>query len=332
MGVPVSLALVLALRAGAGADTLSAVELFGLRTVREAVVREAIGLNPGDPVPESAGLIRARVRAIPGVADVDVTSTCCAEDGGTILYVGIREVGTPAPAYRAAPTGASRLPADVVVEGEAFYRALERAVRRGAADEDDSRGYALARDSAMRVVQRRFIRFAADRFDTLRRVLHTSADAGHRALAAQIIAYGADRRAVVRELLYAANDPADDVRNSAVRALAVLAQWANRHPEANVHIRADAFLGFLNSASWTDRNKGALALLALTASRNPALLSKLRSDALPSLAEMARWKTPAHALVPFRILARVAGLDDAAALRAWEAGERETVIARAMSR
>jgi predicted dienelactone hydrolase len=121
------------------------------------------------------------------------------------------------------------------------------------------------------------------------------------------------------------------VRNNATRALAVLAAWVNRNPQAGVAIPPELFLDFLNSVSWTDRNKGLMVLMPLTASRDPALLAQLRSRALPSLVEMARWTNAGHALHPFLILARTAGLSDEDAFQAWQAGDREAVIARAIA-
>jgi hypothetical protein len=312
-----------------GPETLSSVDLYGMRTVPEAAVRAAVGVRPGEPVPQAVDSIRARVLAIPGVADVDVARVCCADDGGTMLYVGIREEGTPAATYRDAPTGAVRLPDDIVAAGAAFEAALTSAVQRGAGQEDGSEGYSLSQDSAMRAVQERFIAFAVEHADALRTVLLTSADAEHRALATQVIAYAPDRRAVARDLLHAVGDPDDEVRNNAVRALAILGEWANAHPEVGIVIPPDPFIGLLNSVSWTDRNKGVFALIPLTASRDPALMEALRTRALPSLVEMARWTNPGHAMGAFMILARVAGLDDRTAFQAYQSGDRESVIARA---
>jgi hypothetical protein len=300
-----------------------------MRTVSESSLRAAIGLRAGDPVPDSDDSIRARVRALPGVAEVHVSSVCCSENGRTVLYVGIREVGTPPKMFRAEPNGAARLPRDILAAGVRFESALMSAVHRGATAEDGSHGYSLAQDSALRSVQEDFLQIAADRSDTLTSVLRTSADARHRALAAQILAYGASRQTVARELLYAAEDPSDAVRNNAARALAVLVAWVNQNPHAGVAIAPELFVDFLNSVSWTDRNKGVMVLMPLTASRDSALLAQLRSRALPSLIEMARWTNAGHALGPFLILARIAGLSDDDAFQAWQAGDREVIIARA---
>lgn len=312
-------------------DTLYAVDLYGLRTTSETAVRNAIGLRAGDPLPASLGSIRARLRRLPGVEEVDLSPVCCSENGRTILYVGIRERGTPPIIFRPVPAGSAQLPAEIVGAGSRFESALMSAVQRGVTGEDHSRGYSLAEDSALRSAQHEFIRIAAQHFDTLTAILRKSTDAGHRALAAQIIGYGPDRQGVTRELLNAVRDPSDNVRNNAVRALAVLADWANQNSGSGVAIAAAPFTELLNSASWTDRNKGIMVLVPLTASRDSALLADLRKSALHSLVEMARWSNPGHALGPFILVARIAGLNDGEAFQAFQAGEREAVIARVLA-
>jgi hypothetical protein len=311
------------------ADTLYAVDLYGLRSVSEAAVRQAVGVRAGDPVPVSLEPIRARVRAIAGVAEVDVSAVCCSENGRTLLYVGVREPGTQRLSFRAPPTGGFELPAEIVAAGRDFESALISAVQRGASAEDHSQGYALAEDSALRASQERFLEIAARHRDTLVYALHHSSSAAHRALASQILAYAEDRRLVARELVYAAGDSEDAVRNNAVRALAVLADWLTQNPQSGVSIPASPFIDFANSVSWTDRNKGVMLLMALTTSRDPVVLRELRARALDSLVEMARWSNTGHALPPCVILARLAGIEDEAAFRAFQAGEREAIISRA---
>jgi HEAT repeat protein len=75
-----------------------------------------------------------------------------------------------------------------------------------------------------RRIQEQFPAIAAGNLDLLRTVLHTSAEAGDRALAAQIIAYTRDKQAVVPDLVTASRDPSESVRNNAVRALVVMAR------------------------------------------------------------------------------------------------------------
>jgi hypothetical protein len=311
------------------ADTLYAVDLYGLRLVSEASVRAAVGLRAGDPRPTSIEPIRARVSAIEGIAEARVSAVCCSENGRTILYVGVRESGTAPLSFRAAPTGDSELPADVMAAGRRFESALIGAVQRGTTAEDHSQGHALAEDAALRATQDAFVEIAAEDRDTLVHVLHHAQNAAHRALAAQILAYAPDRRLAARELIYAAGDPDEAVRNNAVRALAVLAEWLSQHAQSSVVIPATPFIDFVNSVSWTDRNKGVMVLLPLTASRNPELLRELRTRGLDSLVEMARWSSAGHALGSFLILARLAGVDDGEAFRAWQSSQREAIIARA---
>ncbi len=328
-----SLLLILSLSVlqGSAADTLHAVDLYGLRTTSEAAVREAIGVRAGDALPASLDAMRDRLQHLPGVEEVDLSPVCCSENGRTILYVGIRERGTAPIAVRPAPSGAARLPAEVVDAGRRFDSALRLAVQRGVTGEDHTSGYALAEDSALRAVQHEFVRFAAVHVDTLTVVARHSAVAAHRALAAQVLAYAPDRPHVVRELLAAVSDPSDAVRNSAVRALAVLADWVNANPRAGLVIPAAPFTSLLNSVSWTDRNKGIMVLVPLTASRDSTLLAAARTSALPSLVEMARWSTPGHALGPFLLVARLAGVDDGEAFQAFQSGEREAIIARVVA-
>ncbi|MEO5509727.1 MAG: HEAT repeat domain-containing protein [Longimicrobiales bacterium] len=325
-----SLLASLTLAVGIGPDTLEAVDLYGLRTLAEAVVRATVGLAAGDPVPDSLERIRQRLLDLPEVAAVDVSIVCCGEMGGSILYVGIREEGMAPIAFRAAPAGAIRLRDAIVELGARFEGALLAAVRRGATGEDDSQGYALSSDSVVRSVQKAFLEVARTDFDTLVAVVRSSSDAAHRALAAQVLAYGAERQAVVRALVHAVGDPSESVRNNAARALALVAGWASKNPQAGLSIPTEPFVDFLNSVSWTDRNKGVLVLIPLTAERDSTVLAELRKRALPSLVEMGRWSNPGHALGPYILLARLGGVEDGEAFRAWQAGERETIITRAL--
>ncbi len=85
-----------------------------------------------------------------------------------------------------------------------------------------------------------------------------------------------------------------------------------------------------DSLSWTDRTRALAALQILTDKREPAVLDQLRERALPSLAEMARWKTLAHALPAYILLGRLTSLTDQQIQDAWSQGNRESVIAEAL--
>ena len=97
-------------------------------------------------------------------------------------------------------------------------------MQRGDNVEDDSQGHSLAQhDPATRAVQERFVGYATRNPIELRRVLRESSDATHRSLAAQILGYVTNKQNIVSDLVYGMSDPSDEVRNNAMRALAVFA-------------------------------------------------------------------------------------------------------------
>lgn len=64
------------------------------------------------------------------------------------------------------------------------------------------------------------------------------------------------------------------------------------------------------------------------ASRADRLARSSVEEAIPQTGFILR-VTNGHALGPFLILARLIGIEDGEAFRAWQAGEREAIIARA---
>jgi hypothetical protein len=317
--------------ATAAVPPIGIIDLFGLRKISERQVREALGIREGEPVPMETEAARRRLEALPGVTRASISGVCC-ENGKATLYVGIEEKGAPALQFRAAPRGTVRLPRDLVEAGAAFEKALSEAVQRGASGEDDSQGHALMHDPAARAIQERFVQFAARDRSRLEEVLRHSADASHRALAAEVLAYAADKRSVVPLLVPATRDPAEGVRNNAIRALAIIAKLGQRKPELKLRVPWEPFVAFLNSLVWTDRNKASFALMELSATRDSELFRSLRATAVPSLIEMARWKSRGHAAAAFFLLGRVGGLSEEAIRLAWMRDDRDVVIEAARQR
>jgi len=307
------------------------IDFYGLRNISERQVREALQIKEGDPSSVETKEAQRRLESLSGVAEAQINRVCC-DEGKTVLFVGIREKGTPSLQFRPAPQGKVRLPQDVAQAGDDIQKALSAAVIKGNFSEDDSQGHALSSDPAMRAVEERFITFAARDLNLLRDVLRHSADAEHRALAAQVIAYAANKQAVVNDLVEATRDPAGGVRNDATRALMVMAGSARQTTGQPIKIPVRPFIEMLNSIEWSDRNKSSYALLRLTDKRAPAVLSEIRQKALPSLIEMARWKGSDHAYPSFFLLGRVAGLPEDEITAAWERGDRASFIETAVKR
>jgi hypothetical protein len=66
----------------------------------------------------------------------------------------------------------------------------------------------------------------------------------------------------------------------------------------------------VNSATWTDRNKGAWVLFNLTASRDARVLDQIKRGAIEGLTEMAKWRDVGHAYQARIVLGRIAGIPE----------------------
>lgn len=322
------LALVLTTPALAQSREIGIIDFYGARTVPVSRLMDALGIKPGDSVTPELDRGIERLQAVPGVQRAALNAVCC-ENKKTTLYVGIEETGTPAMKFDSAPTGDVLLPPEILQAAEAFEAAFAEAVRAGDFGEDDSQGYALMRFPAARAAQVRFAHLASHHRAELAAVLHRSANQEHRAVAAQVLAYAPANQVLVVDLVRATRDPYSTVRNNVVRALAILAGFSRQHPDRGIAVPPEPIVDLLNSLVWTDRNKSSMALMQISEARDPALLAMLKTRALPSLAEMARWRVPGHALAPFFILARIAGVPDNEIVPAWESGRREEIIQKA---
>jgi hypothetical protein len=324
-----------AIRLEAQEYKIGSIDLYGTRRVAAEDVRRELTFKEGDAIvlqndadlPAYLEESERRIAMLPGVRRVRTNIVCCDDNQNIVVFVGVEETGLSVAPYRAAPTGAVRMAADVVNAGTELEAAFVSAIQRGAFGEDDSQGHALLSDPTTRAIQEKFVGFAERDLTLLREVLRDSADPAHRALAAEVLGYVEDKQGIVSDLVYAMSDPAEDVRNNAMRALMVFTRMTAR-PAPRVPF--DPFLRLLNSPIWTDRNKASGALDGLSAARNPELLAALRDEALDSLVEMARWKSKGHAMAAFMILGRIAGISDAALHDRWSRDDRESVVAAAM--
>ncbi|HYE53754.1 MAG TPA: HEAT repeat domain-containing protein, partial [Chitinophagaceae bacterium] len=254
--------------------------------------------------------IRQKLESHPGIKQAHVTTVCCDEQNNWLMYIGIAEDSTQPFLYKPAPKEAVQLPEEVYSAYKEFMKLVYEAVINNEASQTDSAGYAWLPYPPAKAVQQRMIGYAQNYLPRIREVLHRSGNADHRAAAAWIIAYGSNKKDIINDLMHAVNDPGEEVRNNATRALGTLASYANNHPQLGLHVPAEPFIAMLNSIVWTDRNKGASVLLPLTETRDRILMRSLKEKALPALIDMARWKETGHAAPAFVILARMAGMEE----------------------
>ncbi len=314
---------------GDEAYQVGSIDFFGGQGMDTAALLQKLPVRIGQPVnveqvERLRSAVRAAVLAATGKADTDLGVVCCDQPGKLQLYVGLQGSSYRAPAYAAIPTGDAVLPDD----GIALYRkasdALEQAVESGHSQEDDSTGYALAKDPALHAIELTMRAYALKHTEAIEQVLAKSHDAEQRRAAAELLGYCDRSPEQVRDLAKAANDADGDVRNNAVRALGVLAV-----AQPLVGLDVQPFVAMLYSGQWTDRNKASLLLNRLTEPRDPALLRVLRDQAMGPLLDGAHWQSPGHAFFFLVILGRIGGIDDARLEKLIESGARDDIIAAA---
>jgi HEAT repeats len=311
---------------------LGEVDFFGYKGLDVAAIRAVLPFHEGDSFPpakvHSDQLKRKVAEAIEraiGREPTDVSFVCCDAKQNYMVYVGLPGESYEALAFGPAPTGGVRFPKDAVKLGEDMDRVWTSAVMTGHATEDDSAGYSLTNDPKARKVELALRDYALQHEELVRKVLTSSSDAQHRALAAEMLGYGRQSDRQIDDLVQASLDPDDGVRNNAVRALEVL---ATAKPAVARSIPPQPFIRLLRSGAWSDHNKASLVLAALTTTREPKVLEDLRADALESLLEMARWRNIGHAEAALTILGRIAGIDEKTLNGLIDAGQTATILAK----
>ena len=291
-------------------DRVADIEFFGSKGLDVAKVREALPVREGDQYADrTKNLVRQAVVKVLGKEPTDVAVICCDDKGDQLLFIGLPGASSRRFTYHPAPQGKERLTPEIIDIYARLDRALEAAARRGgrAAEEDNSNGYALAKDPAARSLQLAVRQWALNHEVKLLRVLEFSSMPEHRRVASDALGYARQSRVQMRALVHACRDADDEVRNNATRALGVSVRFNAAFASA---IPTKTFIEMLSAGKWTDRNKGTALLMQLTAKRNAGLLARIRSDALDSLIEMASWRRSSHAYFARVVLARVVGLPE----------------------
>ncbi len=159
--------------------------------------------------------------------------------------------------------------------------------------------------------------------------VRSAADPSIRADSAAWLGDQPPSQAIIDALQWAAQDPDPLVRRAAVRGL--VRMWKAvplANPEWKLQVLPTWILGMLDSVIWSDRVNAVEALLELTAAPDAVLTDRIRETGFASLIQMAQWQHLPHALPPYLLLCRTAGIPDAEAQAAWMAGDRDKVIAR----
>ena len=307
----------------AQAPVVGDIEIFGIRKISHEKIMNALGVQPGQPMPPSKSKLEDALIAVDGVARASVEAVCC-DAGKAILYVGIEERGAAAFGLRDQPIGDLQLPEEIVQTYHDFTLALALAARAGDTREDTKQGHSLMDNIACNVLQRRFMGFAEIHMEALKAVLREAEDEEQRAIAAYVLGYAPKKSDVVNDLQLALRDPDPDVRANAMRALKPIALLAQKDPDRGIRVETTWFVEMLNSTVLKDRLQGLQILLQLTELGIPEPTYKhLWDRGVRPLEEMAHWRNLEYVLPAYLLLGRMAGVGDPELEQTWASGDRE---------
>lgn len=306
------------------------INYFGYGGIDLVPIRSQLPLHVGDTLTFatfSKGPTEATITHLTGQPPTDLNITCCDEAKHLLIYIGLGGTSSRPMPTGISPHGTDHLDPAALHLYDQEMTALERAVVSGNAGEDDSKGNMLSNDPALHQINLSMHTYAATREAEFIRVLRMASDPHQRRAAAAFLGYVPRSTTQVKALTQAVNDPDDEVRNNAVRALSVLLAARKAQP---LLIDPQPFIAMLFSGKWTDRNKGSLLLFRLTESRNPTLLDALRRQALQPLIEGASWSgDPGHSTAFLVILGRIAGIPNDRLQQLIDAHNSAAIIAAA---
>jgi hypothetical protein len=303
---------------------VGAIEFFGSAGIKTDRLRAVLPVHEGDNLSEaSSNKIRSQIRTVVqeqlGHPPTDIAFGCCDEKNRLMIHIGLGGRSSEDIHYNQVPTGDVRLPQSIVKLSRQIEDERVKAIAKGESTEDDSKGYALMKEPAVRQLQLQLRELAIPNEPVIRDVLKSSRYAKQRQIAAEALGYANQSPEQIAVLVAASRDADDTVRNNATRALGVLAG-------TGASIPAGDFIEMLSSGIWTDRNKASMVLLRLTEKRDKELLAEIRGDAVEPLIEIARWRNTGHAFAARMILGRVAGIEESKLVELAEKGQVDKII------
>lgn len=308
--------------------SIGSIDYFGYQGIDLPRFAAQLPVHVGDPVTLDGfdrlkEKIQEAAKQITGKPATDIAGVCCDARHRLQIYIGLSGSSSRPLSLNPAPQGHDRLDTQAIQLYNREGAAWEDAVRRGAASEDDSNGYSLSHDPALRKIELAMRTYALSHQPELERVLSNAAEAQQRQASAALLGYAKRSTAQIRALTRATHDPDDDVRNNALRSLWVL---ASARQTGGIQVQPAPFIDFLFSGNWTDRNKSSLLLEQLTRRRDPALLKELRTSALAPLIEGARWTDPGHCDPFLAILGRIGRIPEPRLEKLIVAGDRAQIV------
>ena len=309
------------------------IDFFGYKGFDIEAIRRALPLHEGDRIPGAGSKAQEQLKSqlsekvakVIGQNPTDIRFVCCDAQQRSMVYIGLPGKSYQSIVFNPTPVEDVRLPKTAIVLNDANDKAGFKAIMKGHGEEDRSQGYSLMKDPGARKTQLAMRDYALQHEALILQILESSRHAGQRAIAAEMLGYAHQSKEQVDALVKASLDPDDDVRNNAVRALAVL---GSAKPDLVRRVPLDSFIGLLRSGSWTDHNKASFFLEALTEARDSAVLERIRAGALDSLLEMARWHNPGHAFFALEVLGRIAGMDEDSLGKAIEANQTAVILSK----
>ena len=311
---------------------IGAINYFGYGGLPLKKIRSTLPLHTGDTLTYatfSRESVKDSISAVIGRPPTDVNITCCDASHHIQIFIGLP--GSTSRPVPTAPTPSGQAQLDP--EGTRLYeqeqKALGQAVASGDAGEDDSHGYMVSNDPSLKALNLAMRSYAIGRESELRRVLESSSDPKQRRAAAALLGYVQRSPTQAKSLSKAMDDPDEEVRNNAVRGLAVLSGITGTEP---MQIDVQPLINLLYSGTWTDRNKASFLLLRMTESRNPQILHSLRKEAMEPLVEGASWTgDPGHSTPFLIILGRIGAIPNDKLDEMLKSDNKKEIISAAFS-
>jgi hypothetical protein len=289
------------------------INFFGYGGIDLQRVEAALPIHIGavltiEGLESTQNLIEQRITTVIGHGPTNIDFVCCDENHHLLVFIGLGGTTSHKLSFRPIAKGTDSLQPAALGLYQQDLDALTLATERGSAAEDDSKGYALATDPALRKIQTAIRAYALQRAPEFERVLKNAADTQQRVVSAALLGYSQRSSSQIQGLADAVLDSEPEVRNNAVRALMVLASVKQSDLRK---LNVEPVEALLLSGVWSDRNKASLLLDQLTASRDPDMLRKLHTTSLDAIIEGASWHgDPGHAGAFVILLGRIAGLPE----------------------